>query len=134
MITTDLVAQFPSAADTKKHSNTASSPAFSELLNTQTKALKEGEEKDPVRIAEVKKEQERAAQAVKQREELQQLVSMTPAQLIRFQMLEEMGLTEESLKELPFEERMKIEGMIKEAIEQKVGSENEITDTVMSLL
>ncbi|MGB1237447.1 MAG: hypothetical protein ACPG4U_04500 [Pseudomonadales bacterium] len=57
-------------------------------------------------------------------EELHKLVSMTPAELIRFQMLRDMNLTEDSLKALPFEERMKVEALIKEAIEQQIAGKS----------
>ncbi|GAA0684615.1 hypothetical protein GCM10009104_07510 [Marinobacterium maritimum] len=55
------------------------------------------------------------------RDELLRLLSMSPAERIRYQMLQEMGLTEEALKQLPYEERMKIEEMIKEEIERQLG-------------
>ncbi len=55
------------------------------------------------------------------RDELLRLLSMSPAERIRYQMLQEMGLTEEALRQLPYDERMKIEEMIKEEIERQLG-------------
>ncbi len=54
-------------------------------------------------------------------EEFMELAKMTPAERLRKQMLEEMGLTEDSLKTLPPEERKAIEAEIREAIEQQFG-------------
>ncbi|SOC35436.1 hypothetical protein SAMN05892877_101355 [Rhizobium subbaraonis] len=54
-------------------------------------------------------------------EEFQELAKMTPAERLRKQMLEEMGLTEDSLKTLPPEERKAIEAEIRDAIEQQFG-------------
>jgi hypothetical protein len=54
-------------------------------------------------------------------EEFMELAKMTPAERLRRQMLEEMGLTEDSLKALPPEERKAIEAEIREAIEQQFG-------------
>lgn len=54
-------------------------------------------------------------------EEFMELAKMTPAERLRKQMLEEMGLTEDSLKALPPEERKAIEAEIREAIEQQFG-------------
>lgn len=54
-------------------------------------------------------------------DEFMELAKMTPAERLRKQMLEEMGLTEDSLKTLPPEERKAIEAEIREAIEQQFG-------------
>lgn len=64
----------------------------------------------------------RAEQTAEQdaRDELMRLLQMSPAERIRYQMLKEMGLTEESLAQLPFDVRMKIEAMIKEEIERQL--------------
>ncbi|WP_417532527.1 hypothetical protein [Marinobacterium stanieri] len=63
-----------------------------------------------------------AEQVVEQnaREELLRILQMSPAERIRYQMLQEMGLTEEALAAMPFEERMKIEAMIEEEIERQL--------------
>ncbi|WP_315980485.1 hypothetical protein [Aliamphritea spongicola] len=71
---------------------------------------------------------------VNHRDELMRLLSMSPAELIRYQMLDEMGLTEESLKNLPYEERMKIEEMIEEEIERQLGSKEGIGDIAAQIL
>lgn len=54
------------------------------------------------------------------REELLRVLQMSPAERIRYQMLQDMGLTEESLSAMPFDERMKIEAMIEEEIERQL--------------
>lgn len=53
-------------------------------------------------------------------EEFLKFASMTPAEKIRYLMLKEKGLTEESLAALPPAEREKIEKEIADAIERKV--------------
>src|SRR5690554_5462149 len=53
-------------------------------------------------------------------DELMRLLQMSPAERIRYQVLKELGLTEESLAQLPFDERMKIEAKIKEEIERQL--------------
>ncbi len=62
------------------------------------------------------------------------LLAMSPAELIRYQMLDEMGLTEESLQGLPYEERMKIEKMIEEEIERQLGGKAGTEDTATKIL
>ncbi len=64
------------------------------------------------------------------RDELLRLLSMSPAERIRYQMLQEMGLTEEALSQLPYDERMKIEEMIKEEIERQLGGGSKGSDEV----
>ena len=53
-------------------------------------------------------------------DELMRLLQMSPAERIRYQVLKELGLTEESLAQLLFDERMKIEAKIKEEIERQL--------------
>jgi len=68
------------------------------------------------------------------RDELNRLLAMNPFELIRYQMLSQMGLTEDTLQELPFEERMKIEETIKEKIEQQLGTKADSENTVATML
>lgn len=68
------------------------------------------------------------------RDELERLLSMSPFELIRYQILEQMGLTEEALKELPYEERMKIEEQIKEQIERLMGDKASSENTAAQIL
>ena len=68
------------------------------------------------------------------RDELERLLSMSPFELIRYQILEQMGLTEEALKELPYEERMKIEEQIKEQIERLMGDKASSENTATQIL
>jgi hypothetical protein len=63
-----------------------------------------------------------SSEASNSRDELMRFLSMSPIELIRYQTLEKMGLTEEALEELPFEERMEIEGKIQEKIDQVIGA------------
>lgn len=53
-------------------------------------------------------------------DELMRLLQMSPAERIRYQVLKELGLTEESLAQLPFDVRMKIEAMIREEVERQL--------------
>lgn len=53
--------------------------------------------------------------------EFMELSKMTPVERLRKEMLEEMGLTEESLAALPPEERNAIEEEIRRAIKQQLG-------------
>ena len=68
------------------------------------------------------------------RDELERLLSMSPFELIRYQILEQMGLTEEALKELPYEERMKLEEQIKEQIERLMGDKASSENTATQIL
>lgn len=58
------------------------------------------------------------------REKLLRILQMSPAEQIRYQMLQEMGLTEETLSQMPPEERIKIEEKIKEEIERQLAGGN----------
>ena len=53
--------------------------------------------------------------------EFMELSKMTPAERLREQMLEEMGLTEDSLKALPKEQRQAAEDEIRRAIKEQLG-------------
>lgn len=55
--------------------------------------------------------------------EFLELSKMTPAERLRKEMLEEMGLTEASLKELPEEQRSAIEEEIRRALKERLGIE-----------
>lgn len=59
------------------------------------------------------------------RDDLLNLLRMTPAERIRHALLQEMGLTEESLRNLPPEERMRIEELIKQEIKRQLAGQNE---------
>lgn len=56
------------------------------------------------------------------REELIKLLSMSSAERIRYLMLKDMGLTEETLASLPYEERQRIEQQIEQEIRRQLGS------------
>ena len=53
--------------------------------------------------------------------EFMALSKMTPAERLRQEMLEEMGLTEDSLKALPQEQREAIEEEIRRAVKERIG-------------
>ncbi|MFC6669973.1 hypothetical protein [Marinobacterium aestuariivivens] len=55
------------------------------------------------------------------REQLLELLGMSPAERIRFVMLKERGLTEETLRQLPAEERARIEAEIEAEIKRQLG-------------
>lgn len=103
-------------------SNNNSSAKFSDLLSEQiTKADGADKNKQPV-TSDNDLTNSNSSHTSNSRNELERLLSMDPIELIRYQMLEQMGLTEEALKELPFEERMKIEEKIQEKVEQVMGT------------
>lgn len=107
----------------QRQSSQTAATGFAELLAEQTTQTKTAttaptQEQQPPEAIE-------ATEKPNLREELMRLASMSPAELIRHQMLNDMGLTEESLKALPYEERMKIEALIKEEIERQLGVEGE---------
>jgi len=135
MIRIDSVTQPNAVSSTNSH-KTASSSAFTDLLAEQiSKFAETGINK-----------QEKAAAANQQassieetntanpQDELMRLLAMSPAEMIRYQMLDEMGLTEESLKGLPYEERMKIEKLIEEEIERQLGGKADIEDSATKIL
>ena len=103
-------------------SNNNLSSKFSDLLSEQiTKADQADKSKQPV-DSDNNLTRSKNTHTSNSRSELERLLSMSPIELIRYQMLEQMGLTEEALKELPFEERMKIEEKIQEKIDQVMGT------------
>jgi hypothetical protein len=55
-------------------------------------------------------------------DEFQKYMQMTPAEKIRYNMLQEMGLTEDSVKALPPQEQQKIETAIADRIKQELGA------------
>jgi len=135
MIRIDSVTQPNAVSSTNSH-KAASSSAFTDLLAEQiSKFAETGINK-----------QEKAAAANEQttsieetnttnpQDELMRLLAMSPAEMIRYQMLDEMGLTEESLKGLPYEERMKIEKLIEEEIERQLGGKTDIEDSATQIL
>ncbi|WP_051298437.1 hypothetical protein [Marinobacterium litorale] len=61
------------------------------------------------------------ARRTESREDLVELLSMSPAERIRYTMLKDMGLTEETLANLPYDLRMRIERMIEQEIERQLG-------------
>jgi hypothetical protein len=99
-------------------SNNNLSSKFSDLLSEQiTKSYQADKSKQPVE-SDNNLTSSNSTHTSNSRSELERLLAMNPIELIRYQMLEEMGLTEEALKELPFEERMKVEEKIQEKIDQ----------------
>ncbi len=135
MIRIDSVTQ-PNTVGSANSTKVSISSTFADLLSEQTTKLaeigKSKPDKAPAVTDQVMSTED--TNAVNPRDELMRLLSMSPAELIRYQMLDEMGLTEESLKGLPYEERMKIEEMIKEEIERQLGGKAGIEDTVANLL
>ncbi len=127
MIRIDSVTQ-PGFTGTANSQKAAGPSAFADLLAEQAAKLaetaKSKQEDAPSASEQVTSTEEKST--VNHRDELMRLLSMSPAELIRYQMLEEMGMTEESLKNMPYEERMKIEAMIEEEIERQLGGKDGI--------
>lgn len=102
-----------------------SSTKFSDLLSEQVaKAAETDKTKQPI-SSENEVTNSKSASVSDTKNELERLLAMSPMELIRYQMLGDMGLTEEALKELPFEEQLKIEEKIQEKIDQVMGSESD---------
>lgn len=130
MIRIDSVTQSIASGSTSNN-KAAISSTFADLLTEQVTKLaetgKSKQEEAPAATHQVKNAEE--TNAANPRDELMRLLAMSPAELIRYQMLDEMGLTEESLQGLPYEERMKIEKMIEEEIERQLGGKAGVEDT-----
>ncbi|WP_271271038.1 hypothetical protein [Aliamphritea hakodatensis] len=132
MIRIDSVTQ-PNIAGAASSQKAAVSSTFADLLAEEAARLadaaKSKQEEAPTTATATEEKS-----TVNHRDELMRLLSMSPAELIRYQMLDEMGLTEESLKNLPYEERMKIEEMIREEIERQLGGKEGIGDIASQTL
>lgn len=61
--------------------------------------------------------------------EFQQYMNMTPAEKIRYNMLQQLGLTEDDLKAMPAPEREKIETTIANRIKEMLGANASSNDT-----
>lgn len=132
MIRIDSVTQ-PNIAGAASSQKAAVSSTFADLLAEEAARLADAaksKQEDAPTTATATEEKS----TVNHRDELMRLLSMSPAELIRYQMLDEMGLTEESLKNLPYEERMKIEEMIREEIERQLGGKEGIGDIASQTL
>ena len=134
MIRIDSVTQ-PNIAGVASSQKAASS-TFADLLAEQAAKLAEtakSKQEDAPAVSDQTTATEEKS-TVNHRDELMRLLAMSPAELIRYQMLDEMGLTEESLKNLPYEERMKIEEMIEEEIERQLGGKEGMGDIAAQIL
>ena len=75
------------------------------------------------------------ARRTESREDLVELLSMSPAERIRYTMLKDMGLTEEALANLPYDLRMRIERMIEQEIERRLGGvEGDVSESNQNVL
>ncbi|MBV0931898.1 hypothetical protein [Marinobacterium weihaiense] len=63
------------------------------------------------------------------RDTLMELLHMSPAERIRYTLLRQMGLTEESLRQLPPQERMKVEALIQEETKRQLAGQDGALDT-----
>ncbi|HAX91945.1 MAG TPA: hypothetical protein DCY07_07040 [Rhodospirillaceae bacterium] len=77
--------------------------------------------RDEIFAAQEAKEALKAEESQQSKTEFLKFAKMSPAERLRAAFLEEHGLTEESLAQLPKEERMKIEEEIKKLIKTKLG-------------
>lgn len=92
---------------------------FDRLLAEQIEqAAKQSAEEAKKAIAEAPQESGDTRSA---REQLLELLVMCPAERIRFVMLRDRGLTEETLRQLPAEERAKIEAAVEAEIKRQLG-------------
>jgi hypothetical protein len=122
MIRVDAVSQHSNNTNIAHKEKDNSSVSFAGLLTAEIdKVSKVDSSKQPAESNNQPSSPEKE-NAASVKAEFERLLSMSPFELIRFQMLEQMGLTEESLKELPLDEQAKIEEQIKERIEDQMGN------------
>jgi len=133
MIRIDSTIQ-PSNGGSVRTSHENPSPVFAQLLSEQVVKVTEADKSKQFPNANNQLPSSQSAYTTHPRDELERLVSMSPSELIRYQILEQMGLTEEGLKELPFEERMKIEEKIQEQVERLMGEKASKKDTAAEVL
>ncbi len=123
MIRIDSVNQpLPTKGGPIRADNDKPSSSFAALLAEQTVKIVEASKSEQERYTAFDNQLTgpKDSYAANLRGELQRLLSMSPAELIRYQVLEKEGLTEESLKGLPIEERTIIEDMIKDEIDRQL--------------
>ena len=133
MIRIDSVTQ-PSNGASIRTSNESPPSTFADLLAEQVVKVAQTDNSKQSPVAANQFTSVENTLTTNPRDELERLLSMSPAELIRYQILEQMGLTEEALKELPYEERMKIEEQIKEQIERLMGDKASNENTAAQIL
>lgn len=135
MIRIDSITQPNSVSSANSH-KAASSSAFTDLLAEQISKFAETgiNKQEKTAAANQQASSIEETNTTNPQDELMRLLAMSPAEMIRYQMLDEMGLTEESLKGLPYEERMKIEKLIEEEIERQLGGKADIEDSATKTL
>ncbi|KEA63376.1 hypothetical protein ADIMK_2413 [Marinobacterium lacunae] len=115
-----------------KHASEDSS--FSELLAQQTARSRQHDERDEEGGDYLLETEADALQPQAEeedaREELIKLLSMSTAERIRYMMLKDMGLTEESLEALPLGEQQRIEAKIEAEIKRQLGGDYDKTEAM----
>ena len=133
MIRIDSMTQFTNGGSVRT-SNESLPSTFADLLAEQVVKVAEVDKSKQPPVSDNQLTSSENAYATNPRDELERLLSMSPSELIRYQILEQMGLTEEALKELPFEERMKIEEKIQEQIERLMDDKASREETAAKIL
>jgi len=122
------------SASTARTTNNSSASTFSDILSEQFAKTAEPEKnKQPNVLDDPLSSSEKTTNTSAQ-DELSRILAMSPAELMRYQILSQMGLTEEALQQMPKEERTKIEELIKEKIEEQLGASEDSGEIVTKML
>jgi len=122
------------SASTARTTNNSSASTFSDILSEQFAKTAEPEKnKQPNVLDDPLSSSEKTTNTSAQ-DELSRILAMSPAELMRYQILSQMGLTEEALQQMPKEERMKIEELIKEKIEEQLGASDDSEEIATKML
>jgi len=119
---------------TVRTTNNSVASSFSEILAEQFARTAEPEKNQQPNVLDDPLSSSEKTTKTSAQDELSRILAMSPAELMRYQILSQMGLTEEALQEMPFEERMKIEEMIKEKIEEKLGVTDDSEEVATKML
>ena len=121
MIRIDSATQLTNNSSPAHKSNTSPQSTFGDLFAEQVAKVAEADKNKQAPVSDIQLTSPEFKPTENPRTELERLLAMSPMELIRYQILEGMGLTEEALQELPLEERMKIEEKIQEQIDRQLG-------------
>jgi len=134
MININSATQPIHSASTLRTTNNSAASTFNDILAEQFAKTTEPEKnKHPSVLADPLSSSEKTTKTSAQ-DELSRILAMSPAELMRYQILSQMGLTEEALQQMPKEERTKIEEMIKEKIEEQLGASDDSEETATKML
>jgi hypothetical protein len=122
------------SASTASTTNNSSASSFSDILSEQLAKTAEPEKNQQPNVLDDPLSSSEKTTKASAQDELSRILAMSPAELMRYQILSQMGLTEEALQEMPKEERTKIEELIKEKIEEKLGISDDSEEVATKIL